>query len=375
MIEFNDVLYFETPNEITKGNWILGFKYNKDTKELYEFHLALNEWYHFGLLIDDTWAHSLYNFDYKKKYVIYIVSDEVSICEDFLVDQQYLYFLPCQCIEKKFIRSNIFDTSIITSLKGKIAKEVSEFSVECTDKPILSVITTVFNNAFLLEQTIQSVINQKGGGFEYIVKDACSTDSFALIYKKYRDIDGLRFIQSKDNGIYDGMNQGFEQSTGEYIQILNSDDIFYCNNIVSEYISAIKASHKEAYCSDIKMYFPNGNTMIRKADLSKLCYRSCVNHTSLVLKKQAYISVGGFDLKLKIAADCDLTIKLVKKGYQIEHLNIVCVYFRAAGASNQNYSLKTLKENLLCRYRYSHINILGYLYTILQFLKIKLTRR
>src|SRR5699024_3733405 len=99
--------------------------------------------------------------------------------------------------------------------------------------PKISIITVVFNNAKDIEYTIQSVLNQSYEHVEYIIIDGLSTDGTLDILNKYRaQIDIL--ISEKDKGIYDAMNKGLEQATGDYVLFLNSGDAFYDKNTLSE---------------------------------------------------------------------------------------------------------------------------------------------
>jgi len=69
-------------------------------------------------------------------------------------------------------------------------------------KPLISVITVVFNGEKYLEETITSVINQTYENVEYIIIDGGSTDGTLDIIKRYEDkID--YWVSEKDNGIYD----------------------------------------------------------------------------------------------------------------------------------------------------------------------------
>lgn len=360
----------EKPIEITRHNWIIGNYIDEDKSIYYELHYCNNDYYKGGLLIDDVWSNTLQKVNTNKKVDIYVLSAECCGYADFTMNEKYCYFLNCKNIEKQFIWQKDLDSESLQRIASVCNNLKSKYSNK-SGKPIITVVTTVYNNALLLEQTIQSVINQNVDGLEYIIKDADSKDEFDEVVGRYSNY-GIKVIKSKDKGIYDGMDQGVKAASGEYFQVLNSDDLFYGSDITRKYIDEIKSNHEDAYCSDMNIKFPNGKSIRRIADLSKLRYRSCVNHPSLVMKLSDYKRLGGFDLGLSISADCDLTIKMVKAKVKIKHLEFLSVNFRAEGASNSVYTLKILKENLICRYRYSQFNIPGYCYTILQFLKIRL---
>lgn len=359
------------PIEITRSNWIVGSYLDTKESVYYELHYCKSNHYLTGFLIDDVWSQNIFDIKAKRKVDIYVVSGCSELSSNFFLNENYCYFLQTKSVEKRFLQydelkpdEKLAIDSIISLCRTKYSSGNREHN-----KPILSIVTTVFNNALLLEQTIQSVINQTSCNFEYIIKDAKSKDNFEEVIKRYADCD-VTILSEKDKGIYDGMHQGFLAARGDYLQILNSDDLFYDSNVVSRYINEIASTHADGYCSDIMIRFPDGKRMLRKADLRKLKLRACVNHTSLAIKKDRYFFVGGFDLSLRIAADYDLTIKLIKSGCSIKHLDMICVNFRAEGASNNGYDWKTLKEGLICRSRVSRINILGYLYAIAQFIKI-----
>src|SRR5437016_162728 len=86
---------------------------------------------------------------------------------------------------------------------------------------MISVVTPTFNQAPFIEQTIQSVLDQRPAAFEHIVIDGGSTDGTLEILAKYNH---LKWISERDNGQSDALNKGFKKATGEIIGWINSDD-------------------------------------------------------------------------------------------------------------------------------------------------------
>ena len=93
------------------------------------------------------------------------------------------------------------------------------------DKPLISIITAVYNNEKYLEECIKSLHKQNYDNIEHIVIDGGSTDNSLEIIKKY-DSKIDYWISEKDHGIYDAFNKGMKLCKGDYLGFLNSDDVF-----------------------------------------------------------------------------------------------------------------------------------------------------
>jgi len=89
----------------------------------------------------------------------------------------------------------------------------------------VSVITVVYNDSKGLERTIKSVVNQSFHNFEYIIIDGGSEDGTLDIIKEHRD-DIDYWVSEPDEGIYDAMNKGLLQSSGEWGIFMNAGDSF-----------------------------------------------------------------------------------------------------------------------------------------------------
>ncbi|MCB9251784.1 MAG: glycosyltransferase [Flavobacteriales bacterium] len=107
----------------------------------------------------------------------------------------------------------------------------------------ISVITPVLNGEAHIEQTIRSVMDQKGDfELEYLIFDGGSDDRTISIVEglieEYEDLHnkgkmkGLKITlyREKDHGMYDAIAKGIKRSTGDILCYINSDDFFLPNS-------------------------------------------------------------------------------------------------------------------------------------------------
>lgn len=109
----------------------------------------------------------------------------------------------------------------------------------------ISIVTPSFNQGQYLEETVRSVISQKGDFFiDYIIMDGGSSDNSVEIIKKYDDLlkedkfpvkcagVELRWVSEKDAGQTNAINKGFRIAKGDIVSWINSDDM-YCDGAFS----------------------------------------------------------------------------------------------------------------------------------------------
>lgn len=216
--------------------------------------------------------------------------------------------------------------------------------------PKISIITACYNAERTIEQTIQSVINQTYDNIEYIIVDGASTDGTMEIVKKYEEqIDII--ISEPDEGIYDAFNKGVKASTGDFINFMNADDYFSSYSILQEVAGYLyKDPNILMLHGDVKAFDEvTGHWHYRGEPLT---YKDFENgkmcpHQSVFTHRKLFQEFRYFDLKYKILADIDFTIKCFKK-YEdvIEYFPKEIASFRLGGLSNAlSYEKKMHLEN------------------------------
>ncbi|PZV28020.1 MAG: glycosyl transferase [Snowella sp.] len=207
----------------------------------------------------------------------------------------------------------------------------------------ISIITVVYNNKFTIDYAIESIVNQNYPTIEHIIIDGGSTDGTIEEIKKYGDkID--KFISEPDKGIYDAMNKGLKLATGDIIGILNSDDFYANNNIISEVVNEFKKTQADLVFGDIVFVKPENLDKITRYYSSanfhpnKFAWGWMPAHPSCFLKREVYEKYGNFKIDYKIAADYEILTRFMAK-YDISYSYIpkVFVKMRTGGVSSANF--------------------------------------
>ncbi len=179
------------------------------------------------------------------------------------------------------------------------------------NKPLITVITAVYNSDKYLEECLNSLYSQKSKNFEHIVVDGGSNENTIQILKKFDDkID--YWFSKKDLGIYDAFNRGMILARGEYLGFLNSDDKFTENalDILNKYI--LLYPNKDFIFGAVQKHWGilHGYKPY-KIHWSWGFYSS--HSTGFFIKKSSAKKVGLYNLKYKYSADYDYFFRMIVK--------------------------------------------------------------
>ena len=218
----------------------------------------------------------------------------------------------------------------------------------------ISIITVCYNSEKTIRYTIESLISQEYKDIEYIVIDGGSTDQTLEIIKEYNN--SITFLSSEiDNGIYDAMNKGINVAKGNIIGILNSDDFypnnFIISNVVNSFNNKIDAVYGDLVYVDpintkkVLRYWKSG-TYTRK----KIKNGWMLPHPTFFVRKTIYDKYGLYDSSLHQSADYAIFINFVYKNkINVAYIPEILVHMRNGGKSNKSIfnRFKGNKEDLL----------------------------
>lgn len=212
----------------------------------------------------------------------------------------------------------------------------------------VSIITATYNSALTVRDTIESVNAQTYHDIEHIIVDGKSEDKTLEIVKKYgKRVSTL--ISEPDNGIYDAMNKGIRAATGDVIGILNSDDFFTSNDVISAVVNTFKNNDIDAVYGDVHYVNPdNLNKCVRyyssavfKPSLFKFGLMPA--HPSFYAKRNCYEKYGVYSLDYKIASDFDLLVRFLHiHKIKYKYLKKDFVTMRNGGVSTKNLNSRMI---------------------------------
>lgn len=204
----------------------------------------------------------------------------------------------------------------------------------------VSIITICYNSQETLEDTIKSVLAQDYNDIEYIIIDGASKDNTPKIIEKYKNC--ISHVTSEpDKGIYDAMNKGVEKANGDLVGILNSDDFYANNSVISNIVAAINKNNSDSIYADL-VYVDrmNPKKTIRTWRSGEYKHNLFLKgwmppHPTFFVKKWVYEKYGKYNTSLKSAADYEFMLRVLHKhGISTSYFPETITKMRTGGESN-----------------------------------------
>ena len=219
----------------------------------------------------------------------------------------------------------------------------------------ISIITATYNSGKTIRDTLSSVLNQSYKNYELIIKDGGSNDNTVEICREYENIfEGrLKVISEPDKGIYDAMNRGIDNASGDIVSILNSDDFYTCDDILDRLAKEFSANKDlDAIYGDIHFVSPDNLTKCTRYYSSSYFRPSLLRfgfmpaHPSFYVRKEVYDKYGLYDLQFRTSSDFEWIVRLFAKYHiRAKYIKKDFVTMRTGGESTAGIEAKRKVNN------------------------------
>jgi glycosyltransferase involved in cell wall biosynthesis len=197
-----------------------------------------------------------------------------------------------------------------------------------TDSPLVSVVIPAYNAERYLGEAIESVLAQDYGPVETIVVDDGSTDESAAVARSY---DGVVVIAQENAGPAVARNVGFAACSGDFVAFHDADDAMTPNKLSVQMGALLVGDGIEIVFGEQEIVVEPGAELpfwhegseaalampSRPPDLAR---EPLIHPMPMVMKREAFERVGGFDPTLQPAEDLDWAFRAAEAGVAILRL-------------------------------------------------------
>jgi len=214
------------------------------------------------------------------------------------------------------------------------------------DKPLITVITVVYNGVEYLEDTIRSVIEQDYDNVEYIIVDGGSKDGTLEVIRNYQDAIDY-WVSEPDSGIYNAMNKGIALTSGLWVNFMNSGDCFHQSDVISSISFATLEDYSLIYGDKLQ----NGRIVralpfnVIKLGVIHACHQSMFFKISTRTK-----NIINYKESFKIYSDYDLVARLFNLNLNFYYHCEPIAVFQGGGVSAE-VSAQKRKDKYLSVFR------------------------
>lgn len=220
-------------------------------------------------------------------------------------------------------------------------------------KPLVSVIIPNYNYANYICEAVDSALNQTYENVEVIVVDDGSHDDSRELLESYGN--RITTIFQENAGVSAARNNGVRRSTGKYVAFLDADDVWLVDKCAKQVDSFEKEDDLGLVHVGVEEFDADGNVLKKRLDGMS----GAVSHefllferpvvlgggSGLMVPREVFEEIGGFDLNLLTSADWDLFYR-ISRSYNIGFVPEVLLKYRIHG-SNMHGNIKRMEREML----------------------------
>ena len=182
-------------------------------------------------------------------------------------------------------------------------------------KPLVSVIIPTYNRGWVVQEAIDSVLDQDFRDYELIVVDDGSNDNTREILESYGK--AITVLQQSNRGVSAARNRGIAEAAGRLIAFLDSDDLWLPGKLTTQ-VKFFEENADAVINQTQEIWIRNGarvNPKKRHHKFSGMIFERSlalclVSPSAVMIKKSLFDAVGGFDEDLPACEDYDLWLRI-----------------------------------------------------------------
>jgi len=181
--------------------------------------------------------------------------------------------------------------------------------------PVISILVATWNCCQLLQNFLDSLLQQDFQDWELLLLDNCSNDGTQDVVESFRCSQrGQRLVWSScvDTGIYDAWNRGLGLARGEYLCFIGADDLFVSPSSLSRLAQLTAASPdlvtaRNAYYSADQRFLREWGAPWRWRRMRE---SMTIAHPGMLVHRRLFERFGGFDDRFQICGDYEWFLRL-----------------------------------------------------------------
>lgn len=192
-----------------------------------------------------------------------------------------------------------------------------------TNHPKVSFLITCYSESDgTISESVRSILNEKDVPLEVILIDDCRPLPYFPPSDIIADTRFKYWRNEKNLGLTKSLNKGLSYCSGELIARLDSDD-FCLTNRVKDQVKFLDNNLEYSFCGTrYEEVYPSGKTtepsISRKISFESfkklLCIENPMAHSTLMVRTNVLVKIGGYNPNVKYAQDYDLYLRLLSQG-------------------------------------------------------------
>jgi len=215
----------------------------------------------------------------------------------------------------------------------------------------VSVVIPAFNAQQYISSAIDSALTQQGCEIDVIVVDDGSIDGTAEIVQAYKD--RVRYVRQANAGPAAARNFGVSLATSEWIAFLDADDTWTSGKLKAQLKAASSGRADVIYtnltnagdCDSVAktrslQELPRGDIF------EELLHDNFIPLSSVLIRRQCFVEIGGFREDLLGTEDWDMWMRLAAEGvlFEVVHEPLITYQWRVDSLSKDHKRMKLLRQ-------------------------------